>query len=121
MMSREATFLSLSPIPCRDRIINKRRFIWGYKNHKVGRQYMEQQQNPETSLQAASTQEPASVKENTNVLRRHIKEEQMKTKLAQHRLWMDSIQHEYPMPYTPYKIGVYIRYNNQIRYANYLE
>ena len=82
---------------------------------------MEQQQNPETSLQAASTQEPASVKENTNVLRRHIKEEPMKTKLAQHRLWMDSIPHEYPMPYTPYKIGVYIRYYNQTRYENYLE
>lgn len=32
-----------------------------------------------------------------------------------------SIPHEYPMPYTPYKIGVYIRYFNQTKYENYLE
>ena len=57
----------------------------------------------------------------TNVLRRHIKENPMKAILARHRLWLDSIQHEYPMPYTPYKIGVYIRYFNQTRYENYLE
>lgn len=82
---------------------------------------MEQQQNPETSLQAASAQESASMRDNTNVLRRHIKEEPMKAKLAKHRIWMDSIPHEYPMPYTPYKIGVYIRYYNQTRYENYLE
>lgn len=82
---------------------------------------MEQQQNPETSIQAAPTQEPASMQDNTNVLRRHIKEEPMKAKLAKHRIWMDSIPHEYPMPYTPYKIGVYIRYYNQTRYENYLE
>lgn len=82
---------------------------------------MEQQQNPETGLQAASAQEPASVQDNTNVLRRHIKEDPMKAKLAKHRLWMDSIPHEYPMPYTPYRIGIYIRYYNQTRYENYLE
>lgn len=82
---------------------------------------MEQQQNPETSLQAASAQESASMQDNTNVLRRHFKEDSMKAKLAKHRIWMDSIPHEYPMPYTPYKIGVYIRYYNQTRYENYLE
>ena len=84
-------------------------------------QHMEQKQKPETGLQAASTQEPVSVQDNTNVLRRHIKEDPMKEKLAKHRLWMDSMPHEYPMPYTPYKIGVYIRYYNQTRYENYLE
>lgn len=41
--------------------------------------------------------------------------------LARHRLRLDSIPHEYPMPYTPYKIGVYIRYFNQTRHENYLE
>ena len=82
---------------------------------------MEQQQNPEIRLQAASAQEPATVQDNTNVLRRHIKEDPMKAKLAKHRLWMDSMPHEYPMPYTPYRIGVYIRYYNQTRYENYLE
>ena len=82
---------------------------------------MEQKAKPETKLQAAHTQEPASLQSNTNVLRRHIKDDPMKIKLAKHRLWLDSIQHEYPMPYTPYKIGVYIRYYNQTRYENYLE
>lgn len=82
---------------------------------------MEQKSNPETELQAAHSQEPASMQNNTNVLRRHIKEDPMKIKIAKHRLWLDSIQHEYPMPYTPYKIGVYIRYYNQTRYENYLE
>ena len=57
----------------------------------------------------------------SNVLRRHIKENPMKAILARHRLWLDSIQHECPMPYTPYKIGVYIRYFNQTKYENYLE
>ena len=61
------------------------------------------------------------MQDNTNVLRRHFKEDSMKAKLAKHRIWMDSIPHEYPMPYTPYKIGVYIRYYNQTRYENYLE
>lgn len=82
---------------------------------------MEQKSNPETELQAARPQESASMQNNTNVLRRHIKEDPMKEKLAKHRLWMNSIPHEYPMPYTPYKIGVYIRYYNQTRYENYLE
>lgn len=58
---------------------------------------------------------------NSNVLRRHIQNDPRKIALARHRLWMDAIQHEYPMPYTPYRIGVYIRYYNQTKYANYLE
>ena len=57
----------------------------------------------------------------SNVLRRHIQKDPRKIALARHRLWMDAIQHEYPMPYTPYRIGVYIRYYNQTKYANYLE
>lgn len=82
---------------------------------------MEQKSNLETELQAVHPQAPASMQNNTNVLRRHIKDDPMKEKLAKHRLWLDSIQHEYPMPYTPYKIGVYIRYYNQTRHENYLE
>lgn len=82
---------------------------------------MEQKSNPETELQAAQSHGPASMQNNANVLRRHIKEDPMKEKLAKHRLWMNSMPHEYPMPYTPYKIGVYIRYYNQTRYENYLE
>ena len=56
-----------------------------------------------------------------NVLRRHIVEDPRKKMLAKHRLWLDSLQHEYPMPYLPFKIGVYIRYYNQTRHKNYLE
>ena len=56
-----------------------------------------------------------------NVLRRHITEDPRKKKLSKHRLWMDSLQHEYPLPYVPYRIGVYIRYYNQTRHKNYLE
>ena len=82
---------------------------------------MEQKSNPETELQAAHPQESTSMQNSTNVLRRHIKEDPMKEKLAKYRLWMNSMPHEYPMPYTPYKIGVYIRYYNQTRHENYLE
>lgn len=82
---------------------------------------MEQQLTPETELQTDRPQESVSMQNDTNVLRRHIKDDPMKEKLAKHRLWMNSIPHEYPMPYTPYKIGVYIRYYNQTRYENYLE
>ena len=56
-----------------------------------------------------------------NVLRRHIKEDPKKKLLAKHRIWMDSLQHEYPMPHRPFRIGVYIRFYNQTKYENYLE
>ena len=82
---------------------------------------MEQNEHLNTQLSENSPKEPISVDNNTNVLRRHIKDDPMKIKLAKHKLWLASIQHEYPMPYTPYKIGVYIRYYNQTRYENYLE
>lgn len=82
---------------------------------------MEQSENLETQLAETTARATASMQNNTNVLRRHIKEDSMKERLAKHRLWMNSMPHEYPMPYTPYKIGVYIRYYNQTRYENYLE
>ena len=78
-------------------------------------------ENPETQIAETTAHEPASMQNSTNVLRRHIKEDLMKEKLAKHQLWMNSMPHEYPMPYTPYKIGEYIRYYNQTRYENYLE
>ena len=78
-------------------------------------------EKPETQIAETTAHEPASMQNSTNVLRRHIKEDLMKEKLAKHQLWMNSMPHEYPMPYTPYKIGVYIRYYNQTRYENYLE
>lgn len=59
--------------------------------------------------------------EQVNVFRRHLEDEPEKRQLIEHRRWMNSQQHEYPMPYTPYRIGVYIRYYNQTKYENYLE
>ena len=58
-----------------------------------------------------------------NVFRRHIKEDPNKIKYAKHRLWLDSLQHEYPMPYVKYRVGVYIRFFNQTKYSDevYLE
>ena len=56
-----------------------------------------------------------------NVLRRQIKEDPRKKLLAKHRLWMDNLQHEYPLPFHPFKIGVYIRYYNQTKHKNYIE
>lgn len=56
-----------------------------------------------------------------NIFRRHINEDPKIKQLAKHKLWLESIQHEYPMPYVPYKIGVYIRYYNQTRYDDYLQ
>ena len=82
---------------------------------------MDQATNIETQLAEPAPQERALAQGGSNVLRRHIKENPRKAVLARHRLWMNSIPHEYPMPYTPYKIGVYIRYFNQTRHENYLE
>ena len=56
-----------------------------------------------------------------NVFRRRYKNEPENELLVEHRQWMNAQQHEYPMPYTPYRIGVYIRYYNQTKYENYLE
>ena len=42
-------------------------------------------------------------------------------KVSRHKRWLNSIVHECPMPYTPYRIGVYIRYYNQTKYDNYLD
>ena len=74
------------------------------------------EKNSETELAPDKNKDGCS-----NVLRRHIKKDPRKIALARHKLWMDAIQHEYPMPYTPYRIGVYIRYYNQTKYQDYLE
>lgn len=51
---------------------------------------------------------------------RDPQEEAQRQMLAHHKLWLESIQHEYPSPYTHYRIGVYIRFFNQTKYADYL-
>lgn len=47
-------------------------------------------------------------------------EEARRRILARHKLWLESLQHEYPSPYAHYRIGVYIRYFNQTKYEDYL-
>lgn len=58
-----------------------------------------------------------------NVFRRHVKEESEKERVAKHKIWLDRQQHEYPMPYEKYRVGVYIRFFNQTKYTDeeYLE
>lgn len=64
--------------------------------------------------------EEINVQENEyeNVFRRGMLETPKEKLLAKHRLWLATIQHEYPMPYIPYKIGVYIRFYNQTQYTD---
>lgn len=47
--------------------------------------------------------------------------EARRRRIARHKLWIDSIAHEYPSPYYKYRIGIYIRYFNQTKYDNYLD
>ena len=42
-------------------------------------------------------------------------------KISEHRLWLQSIRKEHPLPATPYRVGFYIRYFNQTKYENYLD
>ena len=42
-------------------------------------------------------------------------------KISEHRLWLQNIRKEHPLPATPYRVGVYIRYINQTKYENYLD
>ena len=56
-----------------------------------------------------------------NVFRRDEKVNKQRDMLCKHKAWLELIQHEYPMPYKHYRIGVYIRYFNQTKYENYLD
>ena len=42
-------------------------------------------------------------------------------KISEHRLLLQNIRKEHPLPATPYRVGVYIRYFNQTKYENYLD
>ena len=75
----------------------------------------------ESPVQENDTQQATGGNEYVNVLRRHVKENPEKALLARHRIWMNSVQHEYPLPYMPFRIGVYIRYYNQTKHSNYIE
>lgn len=72
-------------------------------------------------VQPGSSDEVMDRHEYINILRRHIQDNPKRALMARHRMWMDNLRHEYPMPYVPYRIGVYIRYYNQTRHENYIE
>ena len=72
-------------------------------------------------VQPDSNDEVTDRHEYINILRRHIQDNPKRALMARHRMWMDNLVHEYPMPYIPYRIGVYIRYYNQTRHENYIE
>ena len=38
-------------------------------------------------------------------------------RIAEHKAWLGSIRRERPGTNTPYKVGIYIRYFNQTKYA----
>ena len=57
---------------------------------------MDQATNMETRLAEPAPQESALAQGGSNVLRRHIKENPKKASLTRHRLWLESIPHEYP-------------------------
>ena len=56
-----------------------------------------------------------------NVSSRKSDEDHHRQLIRKHKAWLELIRHEYPMPQTPYRIGVYIRYFNQTKYDNYLD
>ena len=72
-------------------------------------------------IRTESANEVIDRHEYINILRQHIRDNPRKALMARHRAWMESVPHEYPMPYIPYRIGVYIRYYNQTRHENYIE
>ena len=41
-------------------------------------------------------------------------------KIAQHKIWLQSIRHERPAVSKPFKVGIYIRYFNQTKYQDYI-
>ena len=69
-----------------------------------------------TAIQPDS--EPVTV---YNVFRQDRLPDKQQDLIARHKRWLSTLQKEYPLPTTPYRIGVYIRYFNQTKYENYLD
>ena len=42
-------------------------------------------------------------------------------KIAEHKVWLNSIRKEHPSPNKKYNIGIYIRFFNQTKYPDYLD
>lgn len=76
----------------------------------------------ENSLSITGSQPVEHITSFSNVFRKeNTQEREQRDRVRQHKQWLDEITHEYPMPYTQYRIGVYIRYFNQTKYENYLD
>ena len=77
----------------------------------------------QTSLEIVSQNGTVSpVTEGQNVFRRdNPRDQYQQDRIRRHKLWLDTVIHEYPMPYSKYRIGVYIRYFNQTKHENYLD
>ena len=58
---------------------------------------------------------------NVNVFHRNDHYDKQRSKLQKHKLWLESLQREFPSPFKKFKIGIYIRYFNQTKYDNYLD
>ena len=56
-----------------------------------------------------------------NVFSRKPEEDRHRQLIRKHKAWLELIRHEFPLPQTEYRIGVYIRYFNQTKYENYLD
>ncbi len=81
-------------------------------------------QNTEVSHQKESlipVADDVSLVSSGNVFHRNESINRHRALLRKHKAWLEIIQHEYPQPYTKYRIGVYIRYFNQTKYENYLD
>ena len=47
-------------------------------------------------------------------------DKEQQTRISDHRVWLNSIKHELPLPKHHFKVAIYIRYFNQTRYDDYL-
>ena len=74
-------------------------------------------------LSALNAQEDLSAikeDEEINVFRPDDIPDEKKDLIRRHMLWLGTLRKEYPLPSTPYRIGVYIRYFNQTKHKDYL-
>lgn len=78
--------------------------------------------NKDTDFPVKVQNNPAPViSDDVNVFDLGRKESAKRKKLLKHKGWMESVQHEFPLPSVSFRIGIYIRYFNQTNHEDYLE
>lgn len=50
-----------------------------------------------------------------------LRDQEQNIRLAEHKMWLNSIKRERPLPKQNFKVAVYIRYFNQTKYEDYIE